>query len=133
MLGRATQDRWVIVESSDKTWSTGGGHGNPLQYSCQENPMNSMRRKKDLTPENGPHKSEGVQYTTGKEQRAVTNSSRKNEAAEPKRKQHAVVDVSGGESKVLCYKEQYGMGTWNVRLTNQGKLYMIKWDGKNEH
>ena len=61
------------------------------------------------------------------------NSSRKNGPAGPKQKRRSAVDVSGGESKVLCYKEQYGMGTWNVRLTNQGKLYMIKWDGKNEH
>ena len=88
--------------------------------------MSSMRRKKDLTPENGPHKSEGVQYTTGKEQRAVTNSSRKNEAAEPKRKQHAVVDVSGGESKVLCCKEQNCIETWIVRSMNQDKLDVVK-------
>ena len=48
MLCRATQDGWVVVESSDKMWSIGEGNGKPLQYSCLENPMNSMRRQKDL-------------------------------------------------------------------------------------
>ena len=51
---RAIQDRWVIVESSDKPWSTGGGTGRPLQYSCHENPMNSMIRQKDMIPEDEP-------------------------------------------------------------------------------
>ena len=51
---RAPQDGWVIVESSDKTWSTGGGNGKPPQYSCHENPMNSMNRQKVLTPEDEP-------------------------------------------------------------------------------
>ena len=46
---RATQDRWVMVESSDKMWSTGEGNGKPLQYFCLENPMNSMKRQKDRT------------------------------------------------------------------------------------
>ena len=59
-------------------------------------------------------RSEGVQYATGKERRAVTNSSRKNEAAGPKRKQRCVVDVSGGESKVRCCKERYCIGTWQT-------------------
>ena len=49
MLCRATQDRWVMVESSDKTWTTGEGKGKPLQHSCFENPMNSMKRQKDRT------------------------------------------------------------------------------------
>ena len=49
---RATQDRWVMVESSDKMWSTGEGNGKPLQYSCHENPMNSMKRQKDRTLKN---------------------------------------------------------------------------------
>ena len=49
MPHRATQDGWVMVESSDKTWSTGEGNGKPLQYSCPENPMNSMKRQKDMT------------------------------------------------------------------------------------
>ena len=65
-----------------------------------ENLMNSTKRRKDLIPEDEPPKLEGVQYATGEEQRAITNSSRKNEAAGQKQKQHSVVDVSGGESKV---------------------------------
>ena len=80
--------RWTSHggESSDKTWSTGGGNGKPLQYSCCENPINNMKRKKDMTPEAEPPRLEGVQYATGEEQRAVTNSSRKNEVAGPKQK-----------------------------------------------
>ena len=86
-----------MVESSDKTWSTGEGNGKPLQYSCLKNPMNSMKRKKDTTPEDESPRWVDVQYATGEEQR---NSSRKNEEAGPKQKQRPVVDVSGGESKV---------------------------------
>ena len=70
--------------------------------------------------------SEGVQCATGEEQRAITNNSRKKEAAGPKRKQHSVVDMSGGESEVQCYKEQYCIGTWNLRSMNQCKLEVIK-------
>ena len=77
----------------------------------------------------------GVQYATGEEQRAITNSSRKNEEAEPKWKQHSAVDMSGGESKVQCYKEQYHIGSWNVRSMNQGKLEVVKQkeDSESEH
>ena len=98
---RATQDGQVMVESSDKTWSTEEGNGKPLQYSCLENYMNSMKRPKHMTPEDELPRSVGVQYTTGEEQR---NSSRMNEKAERKRKQHTVVNVFGGESKVGCCK-----------------------------
>ena len=69
--------------------------------------MNGMKRQKDKTLEDEPLRSEGVQYATGEEQRAITNSSRKNEASGPKRKQCSVMDVSGGERKVQCCKEQY--------------------------
>ena len=65
----------------------------------------------------------GAQYAIGKEQR---NSSRRNEEAEPKQKRCPVVDVSGGESKVQCYKEQYCTRTWNVRSMNQNKLEVVK-------
>ena len=65
MLRKATQDGQVTVKSSDKTWSTGGGNGNPLQYSCLENSMNSMKRQKDMTLKDEPPRMEGVQYTTG--------------------------------------------------------------------
>ena len=80
---RATQDRWVMVESSDKTWSTGEGNGKPLQYSCLENPMNSMKRQKGMTLKDEFPRLVGVQYATGEEWR---NNSRKNEETEPKRK-----------------------------------------------
>ena len=89
------QDRWVMVESSDRMWSTGEGNGKPLQYPCLQNPMNSMKRQKDRTLKDELPRLVGTQYTTGQEQR---NSSRRNEEAEPKWKQHPV--VSGGESKV---------------------------------
>ena len=69
-----------------------------------------------------PELSEGVQYATGEEQRRTANSPRKNEVAGPKRKWWSVVDVSGDESKMWCCKEQYCIGTWNVRSLNQGKL-----------
>ena len=97
---RTTQDVWLMVKSSDKIKSTGGGNGNPLQYFCQENSINSMKRQKDVRLEDEPHRSEGVQYAAGEETRAITNSCRKGEVAGPKQKQHSIVDVSGGESKV---------------------------------
>ena len=82
---------------SDKMWSTGEGNGKPLQHSCLENLMNSMKSKKDMTLKDELPRLVGDQYATGEEQR---NSSRRNEEAEPKQKQHPVVGVSGGESKV---------------------------------
>ena len=114
---RPTQDRWVMVESSDKTWSTGKGNGEPLQYSCLENPMNSMKKQKDRTLKDELPRSVGVQYATGDQWR---NNSRKNKGMEPKQKQHPVVDVTGDRSKVRSCKEQYCIGTWNVRSMNQG-------------
>ena len=62
---RATQDGQVMVESSDKMWSTGEGNGKPLQYSCLENTMNSMKRQKDMTLKNELPRSVGVKYATG--------------------------------------------------------------------
>ena len=67
MLPRSTQDRWVMVDSSDKTWSTGEGNGKPLQYSCLENPMNCTKRKKDRTLKDEPPRLVGAQYATGEE------------------------------------------------------------------
>ena len=93
----ATQDGRVVVENSDKTWSTGEGNGKPLKNSCLENPMNSMKRQKDRTLKDELLRSVGAQYATGEERR---NNYRKKEETEPKRKQHPVVDVTGGESKV---------------------------------
>ena len=94
---RATQDGWVMVESSDKTWSTGEGNGKPLQYSCLENPMNSMKRQKDRSLKDELPRSVDTQYATGEQWR---NNSRKDEEMEPKQKQHPVVDVTGDGSKV---------------------------------
>ena len=77
-------------------WPTGEGNGKPLQYSCLENPMNSMKRQKDTTLKDELPRLVDGQYATGEEWR---NNSRKNEEMEPKQKQHSVVDVTGG-SKV---------------------------------
>ena len=123
MLCRATQDGSVMMESSDKTWSTGEGNGKPLQYSYLENPMNSMKRQKDRTLKDQLPRSVGAQYATGDQWR---NNSRKNEEMEPKQKQLPVVDVTGDGSKVQCCKEQYCIGTWSVRSMNQGKLEVVK-------
>ena len=120
---RATQDRQVMVERSDRMWSTGEGNGKPLQYSCLENPMNSVKRKNDRTLKDELPRSVGAQYATGDQWR---NNSRKNEETEPKQKQHPVVDVTGDRSKLQCCKEQYCIGTWNVRSMNQRKLEVVK-------
>ena len=104
-------------------WSTGEGNGKPLQYSCLENPMNSMKRQKDRTLKDELLRSVDAQYTTGDQWR---NNSRKNEETEPKQKQHPVVDVTGDGSKFQCYKEQYCIGTWNVSSMNYGKLKVVK-------
>ena len=93
----ATQDGLVMVERSDRMWSTGEGNGKPLQYSCLENPMNSMKRQNDRILKEELPRSVGVQYTTGDQWR---NNSRKNEGMEPKQKQYPVVDVTGDRSKV---------------------------------
>ena len=88
---RATQDGRVMVESSDKTWSTGEGNGKPLQCSCLENPMNSMKREKDRTLKDELPRLVGAQYAPGHQWR---NKSRKNEDMEPKQQHHPVVDGS---------------------------------------
>ena len=97
MLSRATQDEQVMMESSDKMWSTGEGNGKPLQYSCLDNPMNSMKRQKERTLKGDLTRSVGAQYATGDQWK---NNSRKNEEIEQKQKQHPVVDVTGDGSKV---------------------------------
>ena len=108
-----------MVESSDKMWSTGEGNGKPLQYSCLENSINSMKRQRDRTLKDELPRSLGAQYATGDQWRC---NSRKNEETEPKQKQHPVVDVTGDGSKVQCCKEQYCIGTWIFRSMNQVKL-----------
>ena len=85
--------------------------------------MNSMKRQKDRTLKDELPRSVGAQYDTGDQWR---NNFRKNEGMKPKKKQHPVVDVTGDRTKVQCCKEQYCVGTWNVRSMNQGKLAVVK-------
>ena len=117
-----------------------GLNGNPLQYSCLENPRDGeawwaavygvaqswtwLKRHSSLAAERWtPQVGRGPIIATGDQWR---NNSRKNEETEPKQKQHPVVDVTGDGRKVWCYKEQYCIGTWNVRSMNQGKLEVVK-------
>ena len=93
----ATQDRQVMLEWSDRLWSTEEGNCKPLQYSCLENPMKSMKRQKDRILKDELPRSVGAQYAPGDQWR---NNSRKNEGMEPKQKTHQVVDVTGDRSKV---------------------------------
>ena len=106
-------------------WSTGEGNGKPLQYSCLENPINSMKRQNERILKEELPRSVGAQYATGDEWR---NNSRKNEGMEPKQKQYPAVDITGDRSKIRCCKEQYCIGTWNVRSMNQSKLEVVKQD-----
>ena len=85
--------------------------------------MNSMKRQKDRTLKDELPRAVGAQYATGNQWR---NNSRKNEEMEPKQKQLPVVDVTADGSKVGYCKEQYCIGTWNVRSMNQGKLEVVK-------
>ena len=85
--------------------------------------MNSMKRQNDRLLKEKLPRSVGAQYATGDQWR---NTSRKNEGMEPKQKQYPVVDVTGDRSKVRCCKDQYCIGTWNVRSMNQGKLEVVK-------
>ena len=93
----ATQDNWVMVERSDRIWSTGEGNGKPLQYSCLENPMNSMRRQNGRILKEELPRSVGAQYANEDQWR---NNSRKNEGMAPRQKQYSVMDVNGDRSKV---------------------------------
>ena len=100
-----------MVESSDKTWPTGERNGKPLQYSCLESPMNSMKRQKDRTLKDELPRLVGAQYAD-----MFSNMENSGEITpeiietEPKQKQHPVVDVMGDGSKVRCCKEQYCIG-----------------------
>ena len=89
------------MERSDRMWSTGEGNSKPLQYSCLQNPMNSMKRQNDRIPKEELPRSIGAQYATGDQWR---NNSRKNEEMEPKQKQHPVVDVTGDKAKYDAIK-----------------------------
>ena len=85
--------------------------------------MNSIKRQKDRTLKDECPRLVGAQYATGDQWR---NNSRKNEETEPKQKQCPAMDVTGDGSKIRCYKEQYCIGTWDVRSMNQGKLEVVK-------
>ena len=85
--------------------------------------MNSIKRQNDRILKKELPRSVGAQYATGDQ---WINNSRKNEGMEPKQKQYPAVDVTGDRSKVQCYKEQYCIGTWNVRSMNLGKLEVLK-------
>ena len=93
----ATEDRRVMMERSDRMWSTGEGNGKPLQYSCLENLMNSRKRQNDRILKEGLLRSVGAQYATGNQWR---NNSRKNEGMQPKQKQYSAVDVTGDRSNI---------------------------------
>ena len=86
-----------MVDRSDRMWSTGEGNGKPLQYSCLENPMNSMKWQNDRTLKEELPWSVRAQYATEDQWR---NNSRKNEGMEPKQKQYPVMDVTGDRSRV---------------------------------
>ena len=109
-------------------WSTGERNGKPFQYSCLENPMNSMKRQNDRYPIILGMIGElpgwvGAQYATEDQWR---NNSRKNEGMEAKQKPHPVVDVTGGRNKVQFCKEQYCVGTWDLKSMKHGKLEVVK-------
>ena len=89
--------------------------------------MNSMKRQNDRILKEELPRSVGAQYATADQWR---NNFRKNEGIEPKQKQYPVVDVMSDGGKVRCYKEQYCIGTWNVRSMNQGKLEVVKQEMK---
>ena len=93
----ATQDGQVVVERSDRMWSTGEGNGKPLQYSCLENSMSSMKRQNDRILKEELPRSVGAQHTTGDQWR---NNSGKNEGMEPKQNQYPAVDLTDDRSKV---------------------------------
>ena len=112
-----------MVERYDRMWSTGEGNGKLLQVSCLENPMNSMKRKNDRTLKEELPRSVGAQYATEDQWR---NNSRTNEGMEPKQEKYPIVDVAGDRSKVQCCKEQYCIGTWNVRSMNQGNMEVVQ-------
>ena len=111
-------------------WPTGEGNGKPLQYSCLENPMNSMKRQRDRTLKDELPRLVGAQYATGDQWR---NNSRKSEGMEPKQKQYPVVDVTGDRSKVRCCKEQTEVIKQEMARVN---VYIIgselRWTGMGE-
>ena len=129
----ATQDLRVTAQSSDRTWSTGGGSGKPLQYTSYENSMNWIKRQKDMIPKHEPLRSEGVQYATGEEWQTPLKLQK-----EWSSRVKVEMMLSYGcvqnlwnipeqyESKIWRCKEQYCIGTLSIRSMNQGKLDVVK-------
>ena len=117
---RVTQEGWVIVESSDKMWSTGGGNSKPLQYSCRWTPMNSMKRPKD-TRRWAPQVGRCPICSWG---RVVGNYSQLQKEWRVWAKEE-IVHVSGGENKVWCYKDQYCIGTCKVRSMDHSLFHLL--------
>ena len=124
MLCQATQVGWVTVKSSDKTWPTGEGNANQLHYSCLKNPMDSMKRQKDMTPEDKPPGQKVFNMLLGKSEGQLL--------IVPVRMKHLGQSRNDAQLwvclvvKVQCYKEQYCTGTRNVRSMNQGKPDIVK-------
>ena len=96
-----------------------------MKYQCKTLHVNSMKRQTVMTLKDELPRSVGAQYVTGEEWK---NNTRKSEETEPKQKQCPVVDVTDDGNKVQCCKEQYCVGTWNIKSMNQGKLEVVKWE-----
>ena len=120
----ATQDGWVMVEKSDRMWSTGEGNGKPLQYYSLENTMNSKKRQNDRIPKQELPRTLGAQYATRDQWR---NNFRKNE--EIKQKQHPVVDVTGDRSKSDAVKKNTALepGMSGPRIKANWKWSNRRW------
>ena len=115
----ANQNVWVMVDRSDRMWSTGEVNGKTLWYSCLENPMISMKRQNDRILKRGTPQVGRCPICYW---RSVRNNSRKNEGLETKQKQCPVVDVTGDRSKVHCCKEQYCIRSDQIRSVAQSCL-----------
>ena len=121
---RGTQDGQVILKSSDKTWSTETGKGNQFQYTSCENPMNYTKGPKNMTPKDELRRSD-VLYSSGENWRTTTKL-QEEWSSWAKLEMMLSLDMFSDESKNQCCKEQYCIGTWNVRSMNQGKLNMVR-------
>ena len=122
MLCRATQDGQVMVESSDKTWSPGEGNGKPLQYSCLENPMNSMKRQKNRTLKDELPRSVGAQYVLEISGEIISERMKRWNQSKNSTQLWLWLVIEAKSDGI----EQYCIGIWNVRSMNQGKLEVVK-------
>ena len=133
---RGTQDGWVIVKSSDKTWFTGGGNGKSLQYSCWRTPWTGWNDKKIWHWKMSPLNQKVSNMLLGKSGGQLLIAPERTKRLGLKQKCLSFVDVSGGESKVQCCKEQYFIGIWNIRSMNQNTdilwISELKWTGMGE-